>query len=206
MGAPPLLQGRIAYEGRLDPGFAQEVASIPGGEGIFECLQCGTCSGVCPIALYMDYTPRRLINMVRAGFRDEVLHSRTVWLCTACYTCTVNCPAGIHITDVMYALKRLAIRNGTHPRRFPIPILIEEFIKNVRRSGRNNEFRLMIGLALRTNPLRLVRAAPTGLDLLRSGRLSIRGEKVEDPRDLDALLRTVQETRQCVTPTTPAAP
>ena len=193
MGAPPMLQGSITYEGQLDRGFAFELASIPGGEGIFECLQCGSCSGICPIAPFMDYTPRRLINMVREGFKDEVLHSRTVWLCSSCYACTVNCPAGIHITDVMYALKRVAIKEGTHPRRFPIPVLAKEFLRNVTRSGRNNEFMLGLSLALRTNPLKLLKMAPMGLKLLKMGRISIRGEKVRDPRALDDLLRRVRE-------------
>ena len=195
MGAPPLLQGSITYEGELDRGFAYEVASIPGGEGIFECLQCGSCSGICPIAMYMDYTPRRLMNMVREGFKNEVLHSRTVWLCTSCYSCTVNCPAGIHITDVMYALKRLAIKEGTHPRWFPIPVLAHEFLKNIRRTGRNNELAVVVGLALRTNPLKLLKMGPIGLKLLRTGRISIGGEKVREPQALADLLRRVQEVK-----------
>ncbi|MDI6857423.1 MAG: 4Fe-4S dicluster domain-containing protein [Dehalococcoidia bacterium] len=193
MKAPPFLQGKITFENQVVPGFAAEVAAIPGGEGIFECLQCGTCSGVCSVAPYMDYTPRRLINMVRAGFKDEVLHSRTVWLCTGCYACAVNCPAGIHITDVMYALKRLAIRNGSHPRRFPIPVLVSEFIRNVRRTGRSNEAELVVRVAMKVNPLRLLRAAPTGLKLLRTGRMHIRGAKIEDPRRLDSMLESVSE-------------
>jgi heterodisulfide reductase subunit C len=196
MKAPPFLQGKITYENQVTPDFAAEVAAIPGGEGIFECLQCGTCSGVCSVAPYMDYSPRRLINMVRAGFKDEVLHSRTVWLCTGCYACAVNCPAGIHITDVMYALKRLAIRNGTHPRRYPIPILVSEFIKHVRRSGRSDEANVVVRVALRTNPFRLLRAAPMGLKMLRTGRMRIRGSHIEDPRRLERMLETVSEAKQ----------
>ena len=195
MGAPPILPGNITYESQLDRGFAHEVASIPGGEGIFECLQCGSCSGICPIAPFMDYTPRRLINMVREGFRDEVLHSRTVWLCSSCYACTVNCPAGIHITDVMYALKRMAIKEGTPPRRFPMAVLAKQFLRGVRRKGRSNEFEVGAGLALRTNPLRLLKMAPLGLRLLKMGRLGVRGEKVRDPSALNDLLRRVEASR-----------
>ena len=35
--------------------------------------------------------------------------SRTIWLCASCYACTTRCPAGIKITDIIYALKRLAM-------------------------------------------------------------------------------------------------
>ena len=193
MGAPPILPGNITYEGQLDRGFAHEIASIPGGEGIFQCLQCGSCSGICPIAPYMDYTPRRLINMVREGFRDEALHSRTPWLCASCYACTVSCPAGIHITDVMYALKRVAMEEGAYPRRFPTPVLADQFRAEVTRTGRSNEFKLGLGLALRTNPLRLLKMAPLGLKLLRTRRISVRGEKVRDRRALSDLLRKAPE-------------
>lgn len=195
MAEPQLLQGKIKYEGELASDFAREVASIPGGEGIFECLQCGMCSGVCPVAPYMDYTPRRLINMVRGGFRDEVLHSRTVWLCTSCYTCQVNCPAGIHVTDVMYALKRLALAEGAHPKRFSIPILIQQFVRNVWHTGRSNELRLVLGLLGRTNPLKLLAMAPMGMRLLRTGRMDIREERIADPAGLRRLLERVREAR-----------
>ena len=193
MAEPALLPGKIKYESELDPDFARDVAAIPGGEGVFECIQCGTCSGVCPVSLYMDYTPRRLINMVRGGFREEVLNSRTLWLCTSCYTCQVNCPAGIHITDLMYALKRLALAEQAHPKRFSIPILIQQFVRNVWRTGRNNELRLVLGLLRRTNPLRALPMAPTGLKLVRTGRMDVREAKVDDPEGLRALLERVRE-------------
>ena len=67
-------------------------------------LQCGLCSGNCPLSLYMDYTPRRLMHLSREGFKDEVLRSNSIWLCTTCYNCMVQCPKGINITHLMYAL------------------------------------------------------------------------------------------------------
>ena len=53
--------------------------------------------------------------MVRAGMKREVLESLTPWVCASCYQCTVSCPAGIAITEIMYALKRLAGREGITP-------------------------------------------------------------------------------------------
>jgi heterodisulfide reductase subunit C len=84
--------------------FLEEVASYPGGENIRLCMQCGTCTGSCPTADKMDYTPAQLIAMIRAGLRDEVLSSNAPWHCLACYTCTVRCPRGVKITDLMHAL------------------------------------------------------------------------------------------------------
>ena len=64
---------KVAYEEDLDPEFAKQVMAIPGGEHISKCIQCGTCTGSCPLSVYMDYTPRRIIAMTRAGFKKEVL-------------------------------------------------------------------------------------------------------------------------------------
>src|SRR5512138_2064641 len=70
---------RIKYESELDAGFGEKIARAAYGEKLFSCIQCGTCSATCPVSHYMDYTPRRIIAMVREGFRDEVLNSVTIW-------------------------------------------------------------------------------------------------------------------------------
>ena len=95
--------------------FLTDVYGIPGGEKIKLCQQCGTCSGSCPTSYLMDYTPREIIAAFRAGQLDKVLKSNTIWLCTSCYSCTVRCPAGIKLTDIMYELKRLAIKYDSWP-------------------------------------------------------------------------------------------
>jgi len=60
----------------------------------------------------MDYTPRQLWQMMRLGMEEEVLNSRTFWLCTVCKSCQVRCPRGISLTDTMIALKKYATRKG----------------------------------------------------------------------------------------------
>jgi len=72
------------------------------------CIQCGTCSATCPTAYAMDYPPRQVWRRVQLGLRDEVLNSRTFWLCTTCKACQVRCPRGIDLMDVMIALKEYA--------------------------------------------------------------------------------------------------
>ncbi|HZP02835.1 MAG TPA: 4Fe-4S dicluster domain-containing protein, partial [Terriglobia bacterium] len=82
----------VKYEVERDPDFARWVTGVIGGERIRNCIQCGLCSASCPLSPYMDYTPRRLIHMAREGFKRDVLQSFTIWLCTSCYSCTVECP------------------------------------------------------------------------------------------------------------------
>ncbi|MCX6825783.1 MAG: 4Fe-4S dicluster domain-containing protein [candidate division Zixibacteria bacterium] len=184
---------KIKYEAELDPGFADKIASIPGGEKLFKCIQCGTCSGMCPLSPDMDYTPRQIIAMIRAGFKKEVLSSHTCWLCASCYACTVECPKEIKITDIMYAAKRLAIQEKVYPKRFAIPVLAREFFNGVKRQGRSNESFLLTRLYLKTNPLQLFKQAFLGLQLFYRGRMSLKLESIEHKNELKALLNSLEK-------------
>ena len=183
---------RIPRPSRIEPGFSEEIAAIPGGERLRECIQCGTCSAVCPLSAYMDYTPRSLIAMTRAGMKDEVLNSVSIWTCAGCYACTTACPKEIPITDMMYALKRTAIREGVHPRRFATPVLAREFVRSVDRWGRNTESRLAIRLYLKTRPTLLVQDSGLARRLHRKGRMGLRRESIRQRAQLAALLRSVE--------------
>ncbi len=179
---------RVQYQAELDPSFPAAVAALPGAGKLLACIQCGTCTGACPMSPYMDYSPRRIIGMTRAGFRREVLGSFTIWLCSSCYACTVTCPKTIPITDVMYALKRQAIRERVYPRRFAIPALARELFRTVWKRGRNSEGRLLLRLYLGTSPLMLLRRAGLGLRLWRRGRLGLGAESVRRRDEVQRIL------------------
>ncbi len=162
----------IKYQREADTEWAHRIRKLPGCERLYSCIQCGTCSSTCPLSIYMDYTPRRIIQLVKEGFRQDALTSKTIWLCSSCYSCTARCPQDIKVTDIMYALKREAMKNGLYPRRFPISVLSKVFYDIVRHSGYNNEFWLMLKLGLFTNPLGLLKMSGLGWNLFRTGRLN----------------------------------
>ena len=185
------LERKIKYEGDCDKEFAKWVTSQIGGDNLRHCIQCGACSASCPLSLYMDYTPRRLINLARAGFKKEVLRSFTIWLCSSCYACRVECPKSIHITDIMYLLKRKAIEEGVYPRRFPIPVLAREFGRMVFAFGRVNETLLVADLFLRTNWLRFLNMAGLGINLMRTGRMSLLPDHIKKRGELRKILKAL---------------
>ncbi len=174
----------MRFQREADPEWARTVRDRPGCERLFACMQCGACSGTCPLSIYMDFGPRKVIALVREGFRREALSSETIWLCASCYSCEVHCPQQIHLTDVMYSLKREAIRDGLYPKHLPIPVLAQEFQRVVRRNGRTSEFWVVLRMALRTNPFSLFGMWRAGWDLLRTGRLHVRGERIRRPDQL----------------------
>jgi quinone-modifying oxidoreductase subunit QmoC len=187
------MEHHLRYQRQANPQWTRAVLARPGCERLPSCMQCGTCSGTCPLSLYMDFTPRRIVQLVREGFREDALRSQTIWLCASCYSCAVHCPQDVHITDVMYALKREAIRERLFPRRLPIPVLAQEFHRMVQRRGRSSEFWVVLRLMLRTNPLGLVSMARTGLALVRTGRLSLRRARI---KNIDQLRRALTGSKE----------
>jgi len=187
------LRWRIRFQREADLVWTRDIVSRPGCEHLYNCIQCGTCSATCPLSIYMDFTPRRIIQLLREGFKDDVLRSQTIWLCASCYACAAYCPQDIHITDVMYTLKREAIKANLAPKRFPIPVLAREFYKMIRARGRSSEFWLVLRMMLRTNPLALFGMARTGIALMRTGRLSLKSERIKGTAELQALLPPSEE-------------
>ena len=175
-------------EAELREAFLKEVERIPGGRRLNQCIQCGTCTASCPVSYAMDLTPRQLIGMFRAGAIEELLQSRTIWICASCYHCTLRCPAQIKITDLIYALKRIAIDEGIFPKRFPVHVMSETFTKNVKKYGRNYEVGLLLRYFLRTKPLGLLQQRRSGFALLRHGRIRMRPDKIRNVEQLRKII------------------
>ena len=65
------------------PGLAEACRKIsfenlfesPEEKKILTCIQCGTCAGTCPYGEVMDYPPRRIIAMLRAGLSRRFLRA-----------------------------------------------------------------------------------------------------------------------------------
>jgi quinone-modifying oxidoreductase, subunit QmoC len=187
-----MVRRRVKYEAELDHTFSERLGPAF-GEQVLSCIQCGTCSATCPLSHYMDYSPRRIIAMVREGFRDELLNSYTIWLCASCYACTVECPREIKITDLMYALKREAMRTGAHPKRFTIPVFTGSFFRQVQRYGRQNESRLITMVYLLSNPVMLLRNVRLALRLFVRGRLSFFDRGIKQKKSFKKLMRSVEK-------------
>lgn len=173
--------------------FLEEVSSRTAGVSRLEmCIQCGTCGGSCPSAADMDHTPRMLFAMIRAGFREEALRSNTPWICVSCYHCVVRCPQEVHITDVMYTLKSMAIAEKLY-KETTAPDFSQTFVDMVENYGRSYEFGLATRHYLKHYPLRLPSMAPMGLGLLTKKRMEITPRRIERIEQLKAILARAKE-------------
>lgn len=98
---------------KYDLGFARWVyENIDGGDRMAMCMQCGTCSGSCALNTQMDHGPRKLFMMIRAGMKEAVLTSNTIWNCVSCYNCVVRCPRKVPVAYILHDLATVAVREG----------------------------------------------------------------------------------------------
>lgn len=180
-------------EADLRVAFINSVKLIPGGEKINACIQCGTCTGSCPLSYMMDITPRELIALFRAGDIDSIIKSRTIWVCASCYSCQTRCPSSIKVTDIIYSLKRMAMNRKVYSKIFPVHALSDAFIKNLKSFGRLNEPRLMFLYYLRRGLWKGLGIIPIGLKMLFKGRVKFSASKIKDIKGFRKIINKAYE-------------
>ena len=173
----------------------EEVAATPGGENIRACIQCGVCTGTCPMAGEMEYPPRKIIALIRAGMRDEVLSSSSMWYCLSCYMCTVRCPQDVKPTELAHALEYLANQQGFRVKGTRTPAMYRSFVSSIKGNGRVHEVGIMLRYYLMTNPLAALKMWSQGLKLFVHKRMPLMPNKVKGRQDLAKIIQKFTEIR-----------
>ena len=84
-------------------------------EGLSACINCGTCTAICPAAQFYEYDPRIVVDLVQSRNNDEIealLKSDIIWMCGECLSCKTRCPRGNVPGYVIQALRALSIETG----------------------------------------------------------------------------------------------
>ena len=182
--------------------FLKEVeANVEEGSWVKMCMQCGVCSGSCPFGPHWDHPPQEIFMMIRAGKRDEVLQSDSMWMCTSCYNCIVRCPRELPITHIMHGLANYAHRLGIAPKNQPTRKFATMFWKNLTKKGRVNELKLGVALYFMNGFVEgiktALKAAPLGLNMIKTKRMSpmeyFGGHGIKDTSGLHAILKKARE-------------
>ena len=136
----------------------------------------------------MDSTPRQIFAMINADMRDDVLRSNTPWYCVSCYYCMTRCPREIPITDIMYTLKRMAVRAKLYDAS-DAPDFSETFINFVENFGRSFEVGMAALYHATHKPLKKFDMGPFALNMLMKNRLALLPERIEGMDQLRAILK-----------------
>ena len=141
------------------------------GQNVNLCYQCMKCAAGCPVSYEMDYKPAELIHAIRLGMDDLVLNSKTMWLCSACETCTTRCPQDVDVAKVMDAVKITARRKGIKPAIPQVASFNKAALSNIKMCGRMYELGMIMGLKMRT--FEFFKDAAMGMKMFRKGKLKM---------------------------------
>lgn len=77
------------------------------------CLDCGKCTGSCPLArVDLDYSPRRIVERVVFGQAASVLADPQLWNCMTCGLCSARCPSDVDFARFIVEMRAEAFRAG----------------------------------------------------------------------------------------------
>lgn len=112
-----ILESKKVFLSKKNLEFRKLIQSRHGAEKIMSCYQCGTCTSDCPIAKRIpEFNPRRIARLAMYGIKDELLAGDTLWLCAGCYTCYERCPEKVRVSELISALRSIALEEGIlHP-------------------------------------------------------------------------------------------
>ena len=183
--------------------FLGEVeANVEEGEWVKMCMQCGVCAGSCPLGNAWEHTPQKIFMMIRAGKRDEVLTSDSMWMCTSCYNCIVRCPRELPITHIMHGLAHYAKRLGIAPKEQPTAKFAQLFWDNLMKKGRVNELKLGVDLYFKVGEgmKTAMKNKDIGLAMWKAKRLNpmefFGGHSIKDVSGLHKIIAKAQELEE----------
>ena len=159
-----------------DPSFTAEVEA-QSGQKVSTCYQCGNCTAGCPAGFVYDRQVNQIMRGVQLGLKDQVLNSRSLWMCLSCSTCSLRCPNNIDVANVMETLRHMARREN----RVNVPVMNKfwlSFLNTVRAFGRSFEIGTMVLYMLRS--LRLTTDVDLAPGALSKGKLGFKPHVVPE--------------------------
>jgi Fe-S oxidoreductase len=79
---------------------------------LLECIQCGRCTGGCPVSIKTALNIRGIIYEVLIEDSIDPSGMDVLWDCTNCLTCTTRCPKDIKPADVIIGLRGYIVGEG----------------------------------------------------------------------------------------------
>jgi Fe-S oxidoreductase len=112
------IKQKAQQESQSDP----EVVKEQVGKTFEACMQCGTCTGVCPSVKIRNYSPRLVLRNLALDRATDVNVDDAVWSCVTCNSCVENCPRGTELVDLVKTVRHNTVEAGNLPKQLKKPL------------------------------------------------------------------------------------
>lgn len=75
-----------------------------------KCMKCGKCSATCPAYDEMEYHPHQFVSMVQKGRIEELMNSKSIYMCLSCFACLERCPRNVEPAKLIEAVRLAVVR------------------------------------------------------------------------------------------------
>lgn len=97
---------------------------------LFGCIQCGKCTGGCPISLKSPLNIRRIVRQATVQQSlEKISELKELWDCTTCSVCTLRCPRGLKPHELLIAIRGALVEEGN------IPVTTRDALEGVFKHG-----------------------------------------------------------------------
>lgn len=151
-------------DGDLDGNFSKLVCSMPGGENLFNCIQCGACSAICP-SHQAGLNPFRVIRLTSLGLVEELAKDDSMWACCRCFLCLDVCPQCVQPAELITLIRSLKSHRPSPGKRHA-----EAIVRSVQRIGRIDEA-LVAMSAIERKPREILWFIRFAFQLMRKKRI-----------------------------------
>lgn len=79
---------------------------------LLECIQCGMCTGSCPVSRKAGLNVRQYMREVSVHGEVKIHPQDQLWSCTTCATCGIRCPKEINPYEFLIDIRSLSVEQG----------------------------------------------------------------------------------------------
>ncbi len=99
------------------------------GDNFMGCMQCGTCSGVCPWSQIAYFSPRQILRNISLETCTQATVDNASWDCATCGACVADCPRGIEIIDLVKSVRAQTVAAKK------LPLIFKDPVKSLEKKG-----------------------------------------------------------------------
>ncbi len=116
LGPLPLPQRAAPKEKRSHEQTKSSVKRLIEDTGAFDCVECGKCTTVCPVAKFdTEFAPRAIVLRAMEGIVENISTDRDIWTCITCEQCNAMCPYKVDYSGFIRGMREEATAVGAAP-------------------------------------------------------------------------------------------